>query len=388
MPIFNSLGSNYSLQFVLKALFTVGNKKDSDNLKKILEERYGGEAVLFYKGRQALTYALNILNLPKDSLIVTNGFTCVAVFNAIRKAGFEPLCLDLEDTGGLNFTAKSLEIALKSNKNVKVVTVQNTFGYPCDIKKIQDLCKKNNLILIEDLAHCVGTKYENGKEAGTVGDFVILSFSQDKVIDAVSGGALVIRNIKIANTKSLGAILRHPEGVNRVKDRIYPLETYKICFLYNLGLGKLYHFLLKRLNLLSSIMNPALYDFYALPNWHAQLALYQFENLEKQLNHRKSIAKIYNVLLPKKILLEQVSKTMDFSSNLRFPILMNNRRSLIVHLKENAVFVSDIWYDDVAPDCPNAARDSKIILNLPTHINVSEKDANRICDLINRWIQK
>src|SRR3990167_3763630 len=84
MPIFNSLGSNYNLAYVLKALFSIGSRKDIKDLKNLLEERHQGKPVLFYKGREALSLALKILNLPKKSEIAINGFTCVAVFNAIN----------------------------------------------------------------------------------------------------------------------------------------------------------------------------------------------------------------------------------------------------------------------------------------------------------------
>ena len=147
MNIFNSLGSNYDLSYVLKS-FSKGNSVDHKNLRKLLEQRYGGKAFLFYKGRQALTSALEILKLPHDSRIAINGFTCVAVFNAIRKAGFESLCLDLEKNGDLNFTATELAKAIRKYKRIKVVVVQNTLGYPCNIERIEKICKDNKLILI------------------------------------------------------------------------------------------------------------------------------------------------------------------------------------------------------------------------------------------------
>ena len=124
MAIFNSLGSNYDFKYVLKALLTKGSKLDIERLKKLLEEKYRGKALLFYKGREALTATLKILNLPQNSNVAINGFTCVAVFNAIRTAGLEPICLDLEETGGLNFTAKTLEQSIKKNKKIKVVIVK------------------------------------------------------------------------------------------------------------------------------------------------------------------------------------------------------------------------------------------------------------------------
>lgn len=385
MSTFNSLGSNYNLKYVLKSLFSDTDKQNR-KLKNFLEEKYKGKAILTYKGREALTLALKILDLPKESLVAINGFTCFAVYKAVEKAGCKPICLDLEEENSdLNFTPVTLEKALRENKNIKAVVIQNTLGYPCDIDEILKVCEKNNLILIEDLAHCIGTKYTNGKEAGTVGDFVILSFSQDKVIDAVSGGALIIKNKQYNNTA-----IQQFNNVNnyqQLKDKLYSLFTLKIRKSYDLGLGKALHFILKKLSLLSKPMQENLYDFYSLPNWYCNLALIEFGKLVQQLNHRRKIAKIYAKNLNKKILNQNITDKISLSANLRFPIFVENRGELIKFLRKSKIFVSDIWYDDVAPECPNAVEISKKILNLPTHINVSEKDALKITERINVWLK-
>lgn len=189
MSIFNSLGSNYDLNFVFKTLLLKNNQKYKTELEEYLSEKFKGEVILTYKGRDAIEIALKLLNLPEGSFVAINGFTCFAVYEAIKKAEHKALYLDI-DKGDLNFSADTLKRAA----NVKAVIIQNTLGYPCDIEKIAQVCKENDIILIEDLAHCVGTRYESGVEAGTVGDFVALSFSQDKMIDAVSGGALIKKN--------------------------------------------------------------------------------------------------------------------------------------------------------------------------------------------------
>ena len=386
MSIFNSLGSNYDLRFILKSLLGWGKSADTQKLKALLEEKYSGKAYLFYKGREALTFALELLKLPSDSKIVINGFTCVAVFNAIRKAGYEPICLDLQESGGLNFTAKSLEECTKKEKKLKVVVVQNTLGYPCEIEKIKSICEKNNLILIEDLAHCVGTEYENGGEAGTVGDFTVLSFSQDKIVDAICGGALVVRNNKYSN---LDVNIKMQEPKTQIRDRFYPLNTLKIRLLYGLGVGKIYHSIVKSLGLLTNIMNESFYNYYKLPPFYAMLANASFANLKNQLSHRRKIAEIYVSILPDKILMFSKGKTQEalsLSSNLRFPIFIDNREDFIKALKKRGINVADIWYSDVAPQCPNALNDSRKILNLPTHINVSPSKAREIATLISLWI--
>lgn len=381
MSIFNSLGSNYNLKYVFKSLFSNATGQNQ-KLKNFLEEKYQGKAILTYKGREALTLALKILNLPKESCAAINGFTCYAVYKAVEEAGLVPICLDLgEKNTDLNFAAEILEKILKENKKIKVVIVQNTLGYSTDIEKIVKICREKNIILIEDLAHCVGAKYGNGKETGSVGDFVALSFSQDKVVDAVSGGALVIRNKKYARSENF----QFKEPANQIRDRLYPLFTYKIRFLYNLGLGKILHFILKKLNLLSKPMQEGLYNFYSLPNWYCNLVLFEFDSLEKQLNHRREIAQIYAKNLNKKILNPNIVGKISTSSNLRFPIFVENRKKIIKFLEESNIFISDIWYDDVAPQCPNAVEISRTILNLPTHINTTLRDALKILERINEW---
>ena len=145
--------------------------------------------------------------------------------------------------------------------------------------------------------------------------------------------------------------------------------------------------MLKALNLLSKPMREDLYGFYSLPNWYCNLALIEFNKLGQQLNHRREIAKIYAENLNKKILSSNIIKKILSSSNLRFPIFVDNRADLIRFLKKSKIFISDIWYDSIAPECPNAVKISHEILNLPTHINVTEKDALIISERVNLWLK-
>lgn len=391
MSVFNSLGSNYDLNFALKALFSSGK----NNLKKFLEEKYGGQVILLFKGREAVTLSLKILNLPKGSGVAINGFTCYAVYRGIEEAGLKPMLIDVPEDE-LNFSVKDLEKTLDKNPEIKAVIIQNTLGSPCNIEEISRVLKTKNIPLIEDLAHSIGTVYKNGKEAGTIGDMVILSFSQDKIIDSVSGGALISR---IKNQELGIKSMANAPFLKQIKDKFYPLFTILIRATYSFGFGKLIHYLLKKMNLLSMPMDENLYKITSLPNYYANLAKIAFQNLEMDLKHRKKIAKIYARTLDKKILINSIIKDIDFSANLRFPILIKNRKKLINYLNKYNIYVSDIWYDaPIAPrryfnklplnsSCPNSENISSLILNLPTHKNISEKDANIISERINTWLK-
>lgn len=386
--VFNSLGSNYTFKFILKALFSVGKGSDKKELKAYLEKRYQGNAILLYKGREAIKLALKILNLPQNSKVGITGFTCYAVYQAIKESGLKPVYLDIDES--LNFSSDKIG-------DLRVLIIQNTLGNPCDVQSISNICKEENIVLIEDLAHSIGTIYKNNKEAGTVGDFVTLSFSQDKTVDAVSGGALIIRNpryfeLNIGKLRKLGQIIQ-------LRNRLYPIFTYLIRSLYPCGFGKALHYLLKEFNFLSNPVEvKENINFRSLPNWHAKLVNSSFKEFESVLKYRREIASIYASNLDEKVLPRDYVSNINLSSCIRFPIFVEKRQSLVNYLKERGIFVSDIWYDaPIAPskflsrtdykgECPFSEKVSKEILNLPTHINVSCKDAEFISKQINKWM--
>jgi perosamine synthetase len=142
-------------------------------------------------------------------------------------------------------------------------------------------------------------------------------------------------------------------------------------------------------------------NIYSLPNRYCQLILAEYKQIDKNLTHRKKIAKIYADTLNKKVLGDYFVKTIPLSANLRFPIFVPERASLIAHLKQKNVYVSDIWYDaPIGPkkymeltnykkgDCPTAEKVSERIVNLPTHRNVTEVQAKVIAENINEWLRK
>lgn len=397
MNIFNSLGSNYNWFFIIDILRGGRGVRYSLALKAYLEDKYQGQAVLVYKGREAIELSLRLLNLPKNSFIAINGFTCYAVYQAIIKVGHEVEYLDIEESD-LNFSPVSLESSLKNNPRIKVLIVQNTLGYPCDIDKIAQICQKNNIVLIEDLAHSIGAVYKNNMEAGTVGDFTILSFSQDKMIDGISGGALVIRNKKYQNI-NLPELNEIPFS-RQLRDKLYPFLTLMIRTTYQIGLGRLIHAGLKKINLLSRPMdNLESEKPHNLASWYCRLIRRQFGDLQKNLGHRREIASIYVKHINPVILLRSNAEKAALSANLRFPILANNRDSLIQYLKAAGIHVSDVWYDaPIAPkkyleltnyrdQCPESEKVCRQILNLPTHQGVSAEKAREISATINQWIK-
>lgn len=403
MNVFNSLGSNYSTSFIKQALVAKNSIAVRDRLIGFLGHSYDGEVHVTHKGRDALTLALQAAHLPPNTRVAINGFTCIAVYNAVVKAGHTPVVLEI-DPSTLHFQPETLEAVLKKDPNIKAVIVQNTLSYPCNISIVSDVCKKYKCILIEDGAHCIGTTYNNGKSVGSVGDLVALSFSQDKIIDGISGGALIIRNKSFQRFSPNTTLIR--SQALQIKDRLYPLLTRLIRQTYPYFIGHMLHFFLKLFNILPK---PVAVDDknYALSPFNAQLILHAYEKCASNISHRQHIAQMYHQYIDPSVQSGYIGKHILTSANLRFPIFVQNRKSLILHLARHGVYVGDIWYD--APIAPasniqydivgengeiiekstsNAQKIADTIINLPTHDQVTSAQAMAISEIINQWLKQ
>ena len=395
--VFNSLGSNYSLAFALRSLIQTGGSSKSTSLTKYLESRYHGQAHLFYKGREAIQAALMLAKLGKGSKVLITGYTCYAVYRAVVDAGCEPVFVDLAP-GSINFDSDTILTSLKKHKNVRALIMQNTLGFASDIESIKKISDDNKLVLIEDLAHCIGMKYSDGSEAGTVGDYVALSFSQDKVVDGISGGALIVRT-KNGNDFDKTITYTKLPATQQLRDRIYPALTVKIRFLYNLKIGKLIHVFAKKLHLLSRPVDGVFGEYRQLPGWYAALIHRQFLLLDKSQAHRSQICEIYSNTITKTV---QAGDKVKNSPHLRFPILIpKNRNDFIVSLKKKNIHISDIWYESpIAPlrylgqtnyqqnECPVSEKMAEQMINLPTHTGISIKTAKIIAQEVNLWLSQ
>jgi dTDP-4-amino-4,6-dideoxygalactose transaminase len=397
MPIFNSLGSNYSWNFALKALLKKGSDKETSLLAAELSTRFGGTAYLTYKGREAIALALQAAKLPQGAKVVVPGYTCATVVVAVTNEDCVPVYADIQGSD-VNFNAKTFEALIQKHTDIKAVLVQNTLGVPCDIDAIRALCDSHKIILIEDLAHSVGGTYANGVEMGTRGDFVILSFSQDKIIDAVSGGSLIIRNQAFSLPSN--SVFESVPFFEQVRARMYPVATCFIRATYKIGLGKLVHRILFSLHLLAKpVQNLKQVPVYKIPNWCAALARERFQELSANISHRQEIVKRYLDILGSRSELGLVNTEIyHHTTCLRLHLVVDNRDDLVAYLRTKGIHLSDIWYDvPVAPkrfwylfkdthDAKGAQNLAQKSFNLPTHQEVTPAVADHIANHVITWL--
>ena len=362
------LGLAAGKQGAFRHLFTHGTRKDLSKLKLYLQEKYRGEAILCKNGRSGLALALKAYFDKKDGVII-NGFTCYAVYEAVKAAGLVPVFADITREN-LNFDINTLEKAFQTGSKmakVRGMIIQNSLGNPVDIVAIEEFAKRHELIIIEDLAHCAGMKYQDGREAGTMGKAVVLSFGKDKSIDTVSGGAVVLRD---PCRNAIKAPSKMPKISDVLRARFYPLFGTMCRGLSYVKLGGILMRGLIKIHWVERSADNKLNLSQRLAKFEAKLALEQMVGLAK--SNVKPLREFY---------------------------LVRNRTEALEKLRKAGYYFDGFWYEKpVSPvryyrkvhfpeeDCPVAVEVSEKIVNLPNYY--SKKDLMPAIKIIKEYLDE
>ena len=110
----------------------------------------------------------------------------------IIQSGLKVKFVDI-DLDTLNISLSDLE--KKISKKTKALMLVHALGNCTDMKKLMNICKKNNIILIEDTCEALGSTYRN-KPLGTFGEFSSFSFYYSHHITSGEGGMVCAKNSK------------------------------------------------------------------------------------------------------------------------------------------------------------------------------------------------
>jgi perosamine synthetase len=149
-------------------------------------------AVLTSMGRMAIYEGLRALGETGE--IILSPITVPEVISLVVLAGFTPVFCDVK-AGTWNIDVDAAQ-PLITDKTVAIMTTY-FYGNMNAAEAVRALCDKHDLWMIEDAAQAIGA-WKDGKHAGTIGDFGILSFSYPKNVTSFYGGCLVTNNDEIA----------------------------------------------------------------------------------------------------------------------------------------------------------------------------------------------
>lgn len=237
-----------------------------DMMAEITGAKY---AVATTNGTVALQLALVVAGVKAGDEVITQPLTFIATANAIAHTNATPVFVDVDkDTMGMSPGA--LESFLEENATVKNGAAYNkttgkriaacipmhTFGFPCRIDRIAEICSRWHIALVEDAAESLGSYY-NGQHTGTFGLLGTFSFNGNKTVTCGGGGAIVTND---------EALAKHAKHISTTAKIPHPWEFAHDEIGYN----------------------------FRLPNLNAALACAQLEQLDVILENKRATAALYN----------------------------------------------------------------------------------------------
>ena len=300
-----------------------------DKLEDQFAKRVGSKyAIATVNGTSALHISLILSDVNKNDEVITQPLTFVATCNAISYIGAKPIFVDVDlDTMGLSpkYLKKFLKTNCKiinkqcinkiTNKVIKACVPMHTFGHPCKIDKIAKICKKWNIILVEDSAESLGSYYKykmKNKHTGTFGTFGCFSFNGNKIITSGGGGIIVTDDEELAKkAKHLTTTAKVPHKWEYIHDTVG----------YN----------------------------YRMPNLNAALLVAQLEQLDTFIKSKRKLAKRYKNFFDKQYnnKIKFISEPKNCKSNywLQTVLIKDSKQKdkFLEFTNNNGVMTRPIW---------------------------------------------
>jgi aminotransferase in exopolysaccharide biosynthesis len=175
-------------------------------------------SVACVNGTSALYISLLVTGVKPGDEVIVPSLTFVAPVNAILYCGASPVFMDSDEYYNLDIY-KTIDFILnethlkdkngspacynrKTGKHISAIIPVHVFGNAVLLDKLVQVCRENNIKIIEDASESLGTYYTGGsfagKHTGTIGDIGCLSFNGNKIITTGGGGMILTDNKEYA----------------------------------------------------------------------------------------------------------------------------------------------------------------------------------------------
>jgi len=330
-------------------------------------------AVVCSNGTAALHMACQAAGVAEGDEVITTPITFAASANCALYCNATPVFADI-DPETYNIAPKAIKEKITS-KTKAVVAVDFT-GQAVELDPIMEICKEQKIVLIEDGAHSIGTKYK-GKGVGSIADMTTLSFHPVKTATAGEGGAVLTNNEEYY--KKL--LLYRSHGITREKDLME--KTVDGPWYYEqIDLG----------------MN------YRMTDIQAALLCSQLDKLPMFTERRKEIVEAYNTAfqgMPELFVQKEIPES-DTTRHLY--ILRIHPESLKINRKEffeamngenvccNVHYIPVYYhpyYEKLGYKkgiCPNAEKLYEEMMSLPLYYGMSDQDVEDVITAVKKIV--
>lgn len=232
-PVFEGNERQYLIDCIDSNFVSSVGAKVTEFEEKVAEFTGSKYAVATVNGTAALHVAIELAGVKPGDEVISQALTFIATCNAIIYAGAKPLFIDVDlDTMGLSPVA--LQIFLEktaekraggtynklSGKKISACVPMHTFGFPCRIAEIAEICADWEIALIEDAAESLGS-YVGSRHTGTFASMATLSFNGNKVITTGGGGMIITDDSELAKrAKYITTTAKVPHPYEFVHDEI------------------------------------------------------------------------------------------------------------------------------------------------------------------------
>jgi len=162
---------------------------------KLLEEELAAKlgarfAIGCASGTDALVLSLIGAGIGPGDEVITTPFSFIATAGSIAHVGAKPVFVDIDP---VTFNINPALIAAAITPKTRAIMPVHLFGLPAELNPILEIASANGLVVIEDAAQAIGSRY-NDRSVGTFGDFGCFSFFPSKNLGGAGDGGLITTN--------------------------------------------------------------------------------------------------------------------------------------------------------------------------------------------------
>jgi len=342
---------------------------------------------LVSQGRVGLYLILQLIKkkFTKEKIILMSPYTLTEVINCIYYSGFKIKFIDIDITTGLP-EYKKLEKEIKSRK-ISAVLLTHLFTKKKDFIKIKNLLNKTKVLLINDHAINLGSKFNN-KLFGTESDYSFYSFNYQKNLSTINGGMVTCKNKKDFNQlEKINKNLIESSTQFYIKKVVYLIILSNfLCnkYIYNFFTFAIFKNFLYKHKYLSRLIYPnygkkinmkITHDYnFKFNKKLSYFGLKSINSFTKRQRHRIKVSNRYVKIFDKFDFINDISIN-TLSTKLEYPVLVKKdlKKKLIKYLFNNGFEIRAYWYSN--PLKINSYKNCNLlqqsIICFPTHVKIN-----------------
>lgn len=315
-------------------------------------------AIACSSGSAALDIACAAIGLKDDDEVIMPTFTIISPALSVIRMRALPVLVDCnEETWNIDV----FQIEAKITSKTKAIIVVHIYGFPVDMNPVVELCKRYNLLLIEDAAEMHGQTYYDNK-CGSFGDISIFSFYPNKHITTGEGGMILTNSDFFASrSKKLRNLAFEPN--------------------------------------LRRFVHEEMGWNYRMTSLQAALGISQLNKIDQHIKRKREIGKKYQKLLSGLPYFSLPIDELNFSTNIYwvFPLVAENEiiaEKVVEYLNSNGVGTRPFFWPIheqpvfnkiglfVNQSFPKAEKASRCGFYLPSGLALNDDEIEYVCKIV------